>query len=218
MAAMSWYMAALTTMSIGAMTPYLSDPRSRTSGSDTLGSNMTALGVTSNTPLTTPYNKSVKERLSLTKPYKSNHSNNGRIFVYNFQVYSRLRLKYDTKPFSTFRFVITIYREISAPFYFHPICAHWQWAKFKTDLPISEKCKCYNEFKTWPNLLHLLLDEKKHRVKITLYAVSLRNQSLSVSPSLSVPKAYTSWLPILASCNRIIPVFWISWYSILSAN
>ncbi|CAD0195407.1 unnamed protein product [Chrysodeixis includens] len=47
-------MAALTTYSIGAMTPYDSGPCSITSVSDTFGSNITALGVTSNTPDTTP--------------------------------------------------------------------------------------------------------------------------------------------------------------------
>jgi hypothetical protein len=42
---------------MGAMTPYDSGPCSMTRGSDTLGSNMTALGVTSNTPQTTPCKK-----------------------------------------------------------------------------------------------------------------------------------------------------------------
>jgi hypothetical protein len=48
-------MAALTTNSMGAMTPYDSGPCSMTRGSDTLGSNITALGVTSSTPPTTPW-------------------------------------------------------------------------------------------------------------------------------------------------------------------
>ena len=55
MAAMSWYIAALMTVSIGAIIPYSSAPRSITRVSDTFGSNMMALGVTNRTPLTTPW-------------------------------------------------------------------------------------------------------------------------------------------------------------------
>jgi hypothetical protein len=58
-------MAAFTTNSMGAMTPYDSGPCSMTRGSDTLGSNMTALGVTNSTPPTTPWKKKKKLKTTL---------------------------------------------------------------------------------------------------------------------------------------------------------
>ena len=56
MAAMSWYIAALIIVSIGAIMPYCSAPCSITNRSITSGSNIMAFGVTSNTPFTTPCN------------------------------------------------------------------------------------------------------------------------------------------------------------------
>ena len=55
MALMSWYMAALMMVSMGAIMPYFSGEFSITRASVTLGSNIMALGVTSSTPLTTPW-------------------------------------------------------------------------------------------------------------------------------------------------------------------
>jgi hypothetical protein len=64
-------MAAFTTNSMGAMTPYDSGPCSMTRGSDTLGSNMTALGVTNSTPPTTPWKSKRKVKNPHTKSVAS---------------------------------------------------------------------------------------------------------------------------------------------------
>lgn len=66
-------MAALTTNSMGAITPYDSGPCSMTNWSDTFGSNITAFGVTKRTPLTTPCENKENDEIRAAWKLRTDH-------------------------------------------------------------------------------------------------------------------------------------------------